>query len=202
MAEYAQFIDGVSFHLYECPRPIILNAIKSSVMQFCNDSRIWIYDCQEFQVTNDQNRYILNIPNDATICYIHSVYGRDNRKEHAGGNNRSYRRQPYLYHLESPNQLVIDEPQIETTILKPVVSLKPLQDALDCADILFDSYYETIVSGAVYRLMMQSSASWSNPNLAAMHMQIFQDGISRAVKAINDGIGLTEPNYRTTPSYL
>jgi hypothetical protein len=199
MAEYADFVDGVSIHLSKCPRPIILNAIKYAVMKFCNDSRVWVIDAGEIDVTPENRIYSLDIPSETTVCYVHSLFGRDECSDRIG---RGERRAYYRYHIDHPNILVVDEKYIHTRTLNPVVSLKPSQNALSCADIIFDEYSNAITSGAVAHLQMQPLTTWTEPNMAQAHLQIFMQGIEDARQTFNRGFGISEPNYRTRPSYL
>lgn len=198
MAEYADFLDGISIHLPKCPRPIILNAIKHSAKKFCNESRIWVMDVPDIDVTPDNRIYPLDVPSEASICYVHSLHGRDGVGDAFG---RGKRMAALRYHIDHPNMLVIDEQYVQGQTLKPVVSLKPMQNALTCADILFDEYYDAIVAGAVAYLQMQPVTNWSVPNMSQIHLAVFDEAIDTARQSLNRGFGISEPNYRTRPSY-
>lgn len=200
MAELAQFEDSVTFHVKTCPRPIILSALKTVIMDFCKQSRIWVFDCDEITTTATDNKYQLNIPTDAAICYVHSFNGRH---EIHPCNTRSQRRDLPLYHLQHPDTLVLDRKNLKPDLkYNLVVSLMPRQDALDCADIIYDKYKSTIVAGAVALLQLQPDTTWANAASAASQYALFAQGVADAQQDLKDGLELAAPDYRTTPYYF
>lgn len=199
----ADFSDGVASHLVKCPRPSMMLALKASIIKFCNDSRIWVYDVPEIVVTEASGRnYVMDLPEGAVICYIHNLWGRSEPHDQWSYDMYSGSREPYNYHIDHPDQFVVDSKYIRNHTLDLVVSLKPKQDSLSCPDILLDNYHDAIVSGAVASLQMQPGRSWSEPNMAAQHQAMFMMGVEEAKQKLNQGFGLKQPNYRVRPNFF
>ena len=56
------------------------------------------------------------------------------------------------------------------------VNLAPSTQSLDGPEVLFEDWADAIVSGVVARLQMQPGREWSQPNMAAVHQQRFEQG--------------------------
>lgn len=200
MAEFAQFVDSVTPHVKTCPRPIIIDALKTVIMKFCEQSRVWVFDCSEITTDEINNKYELDIPTDAAVCYVHSLNGR--HQIHPCNAN-GMRRDPLLYHIQHPNVMVIDRKNlIADKKYNLVVSLMPRQDSLDCADILYDKYKSPIVAGAVAMLQSQLGTTWENAAMAASQYALFTQGIADAKQDMLDGFELASPDFRIKPQYF
>jgi hypothetical protein len=86
--------------------------------------------------------------------------------------------------------------------LAVVVSLTTKQDSLTCPDFLYQNYHDAIVSGAVASLQMMPARAWSEPNMAAVHQQNFDDFVKKAISDRDDGFGLARRPTRVRPHYL
>ena len=195
MAEYADFLPGINIHIgNDCPRLAMLYAVKSVVRKFCDESKIWVHDCPTIEANQDQLMYLLDVPNNAAICKIWSITGRKNIEQ--------YYQQP-VHHIQFNNQIVFnaDLPNYLTQ-LSAVVSLTTMQNSLTCPDFLYQNYHDAIVSGAVASLQMMPARSWSEPNMAAVHQQTFDDAVKKAINDRDDGFGLARRPNRIKPYYI
>lgn len=201
MAEYDQFLPAITaFVSNRCPRLIMLNAVKSVVRQFCDDSNIWVYDCPEFIIEDqDISKFKLEIPYQSTICKLWSIHGR----EALHNTHQLYREQPY-YHLTSNSELVFEESKLHCLPKKIncVVSLSPTQDSLTCPDFIFQRYHDAIVSAAIVRLQLMPSQEWNNPSMVEPHSQLYQQYLAQAIRDREDGFMMARQVRRVVPYYM
>lgn len=203
MAAYADWVEAASIHLDQCPRVAVLHAIKQCVIEFCMRSKVWTFEHDDIAFNPDDPRYTLDrLPVDSTICHVWSLNGR---------NYCCTPDEMQRFNYEYPNAIILavdrDERtgavrDIEPSVLKPFVSLKPMQKSLDCPDFIADDYFEVILNGAVAYLQMQPSKKWSSPNTAAFYQSEFLSGIDRAIKRMNEGFNRMKPTNQTKPHYL
>lgn len=196
MAEYDQFIAGVLIHVgTDCPRLVVMNSLKSTVREFCERTGAWVIDHATITIANHtQHVYPLDIPSLNYICKVWSIHGRAKVGDYY---------QCPKYHTDFNNKLVFENDlphHIQT--LKPVLSLMPGQDALSCPDFIYQNYYDSIVAGAVARMQLMPARAWSDPNLAVVHRQMYEDGITKAKADVRDGFGLARRQKLIPQQYL
>jgi hypothetical protein len=195
VAEYDDFLPGINIHIgNEVPRLAMLYAVKSVVRKFCDESKIWVHDCSAIDVIQEQLMYPLDVPNDSVICKVWSITGRKDIGDYY---------QCPAHHIQFNNQLVFDA-DLPNNLkqLAVVVSLTTKQDSLTCPDFLYQNYHDAIVSGAVASLQMMPARAWSEPNMAAVHQQNFDDFVKKAISDRDDGFGLARRPTRVRPHYL
>lgn len=193
MSQYEDFTQSLSIHVSQCPRVVMINAIKTMVRQFLEQSNVWVYEIMPVQVEPDTTQLFLPIPQFSYIHKVWSLYGQNGVK--------SYRHDKPKHHITQDNQLVIDE-SINSTTLNLIVSLSLNQNALSCPDFIFEKYLDSIVHGSAYYLMMMPNQQWSNPDLAQYHYQQFMSGVEKAKSNIESGFGLVQMVRRVRPQYL
>ena len=195
MAAYAEWVDGVLIHTASAPRPAVLHAIKQAVIEFCDQSRAWMYEHPQIDLVDGESHYQLaDQPTESTICYVWSMRGRKGYCCNERDNPR--------YHYESPDLIVIDDEKPLEKTITPLVSLKPRQNSLECPDFIYDHYFEAIQKGAVAYLQMQPERSWSNPNVAQIHQAEYERWIARAKDQVNQGFGKAKPKNTVKPHYF
>lgn len=67
------------------------------------------------------------------------------------------------------------------------VALKPARASTTVESVILEDYAETIASGALYRLMMSAGKPYTNAELAAVHKNLFQQGINVARQRATHG---------------
>lgn len=193
MAEYDQFIPGILIHVgTDCPRLVVMNTLKSTVREFCEKSGVWVYEHPDITISDhSQLDYPLDIPSLSYVCKVWSLHGRDKIAGYYGCP---------AYHLNANNRLVFDNDLPNgLTLLKPVLSLMPGQDALACPDFIYQNYYDIIVAGAVARMQLMPARAWFNPSLSMVHGQLFEAGVEKAKCDVEDGFGLARRPKRVNP---
>lgn len=192
MAEYSDWVDAISVHLPNCPRVAIIHAVKQTVIEFCERSLAWVYQCEETALID--SGAILDLPINSTICHTWALQGRT--EIHCCGNDPAF-------FVEPPNLLQFDDPErLTLTSIKPLVSLKPTQDALSCPDFIALDYFDGIASGAVAYLQQQPREEWSAPNMVQIHLQRFEAAITRGVRKRNNGFGKSKACATVKSHYL
>lgn len=193
MSQYEDFTPSLSIHVTQCPRVVMLNAIKTMVRQFLEQSNVWVYEVMPVQVDPTSKQLFLPIPQFSYINKVWSLFGQKGIT--------SYRYDDPKHHITEDNQLVIDEND-RTQTLELIVSLSLTQNALACPDFLYEKYMDSIVHGAAYYLMMMPNQQWSNPDLAQYHYQQFLAGVEQAQSKIERGFGLMHTVRRVRAQYL
>lgn len=193
MSQYEDFTPSISIHVMQCPRIVMINAIKTMVRQFLEQSNVWVYEVMPVQVDSEITQAFLQIPQFSYINKIWSLYGQNGIQ--------SYRQDKPKHHITQDNQIVIDE-SIPSTTLNLIVSLSLNQNALSCPDFIFEKYLDVIVHGSAHYLMMMANQQWTNPDLAQYHYQQFIAGIEKAKSNVEKGFGLAHTTRRVRARYL
>lgn len=193
MSQYEDFTPSLSIHVTQCPRIVMINAIKTMVRQFLEQSNVWVYEVMPVQVDSEITQAFLQIPQFSYIHKVWSLYGQNGVL--------SYRHDKPKHHITQDNQIVIDE-SIPSTTLNLIVSLSLNQNALSCPDFIFEKYLDVIVHGSAHYLMMMANQQWTNPDLAQYHYQQFMAGIEKAKSNVEKGFGLAHTVRRVRPQYL
>ena len=193
MSQYEDFTPSLSIHVTQCPRVVMINAIKTMVRQFLDQSHVWVHEVMPVQVDPTSTQVFLPIPQFSYINKVWSLYGQKGIT--------SYRYDDPKHHITQDNQLVIDEITPAKT-LNLIVSLSLNQNALSCPDFIYEKHLESIVHGAAYYLMTMANQQWSNPELAQYHYQQFITGIEQAKANLERGFGLMHTVRRVRAQYL
>ena len=218
MAAFDVFIPSINVHVSMCPRVIMINAIKSIVRQFLDETHAWVIevepdiDCDDHPRTRCEVKkkdcesspffMELYIPLPMQACFINkvwSLYGMNEIPNYPKAPRHHFKIDP----IHHKNLLVIDEkPQCQDKKFNLILSLSTMQNALECPDFVFQMHLDTIVHGCAYYLMSMDKQDWSNPNLAVHHLEIFKKGIEDAKNQVQQGFGISRQTYRVKPRYM
>jgi len=96
--------------------------------------------------------------------------------------------EPYL----NPATIGEGEEPLPDDINKPCsvmfrISMKPALGATSMDRQILDDFYDEIVNGALAYLMFMPAKGWSDPQLAQVYANTFQEGIKRATRQAVDG---------------
>lgn len=195
MAAYVDWVDGVLIHVGNAPRPAVIHAIKQAAIEFCDRSRAWIYEHPQIELIANELQYqLIEQPTESAISYVWSLRGRNGYCCDERDNPR--------YHYESPDMIVIDNEKPFAKNIRPLVSLVPRQNSLECPDFIFDRYFEAVQNGAVAYLQMQPEREWSALNMAQFHQGEYERWIDRAKDHISQGFGKAKPRNIVKPHYF
>ena len=65
------------------------------------------------------------------------------------------------------------------------IALKPSRAATTVEDSLYEDHAETVAAGALSKLMIQAGKAYSNPQMSAIHLKVFETGINKAKQAVS-----------------
>lgn len=190
MAKYEDLTSRVAIHVSPCPEQAIMDALRHIVRDFCQQTKLWIYDVPAIQGEADTVSYEMQIPEQSVAIHI---WGIDGRK----GNYQS----SSDYYLGFPNQLNFNS-KAPSKPIKPLISLMPSSQSNEYPDYIAEYFADCLVSGAVGYLQMQPFREWSQPNAAGAHMQMYEQGISQANRKRDEGLNLSRSAGRVRPQYI
>lgn len=194
MALYDDLVDAVAIHVSPCPESAIYDATRHIVRDFCKETRIWTYDCEDKRITVEDDPFMsLNIPEDSTIIHLWGINGRCG----------VYGEDSLNYYLSPPDKLMFNKPErMVGKRIQPLVSLMPTLSSGEYPDFILEYYSEGLISGIVSYLQMQPHREWSQPNMAAPHDSRYRAAIDEAINMRNNGLNLSKVNRRIKPTFM
>lgn len=190
MAKYEDLVHKVAIHVSPCPENAIIDALQRTVRRFCMDTKIWVYDHKEIQLTANTSEIELVLPENTTATYVWGLNGR----------NGSYS-QSDDYYLTFDNRIVFNKQYQTEKAVKPLLSLMPSANSDSFSDLVNEYCQDTIIAGAVAYLQEQPFREWSQPNAVAIHESIFQKGIQDAIQMRDNGLNMSRSYHRVRPSF-
>lgn len=162
-----RFLNTVRREVPGCPNPLIKEEVLSAAIEFCQ--RTWAYtkDITE-SVSKDAETVTITLPEGTGIVGVNSFTDENGDTE---------------YEIDySGNVVSLEKPVPYDSDLIINVALKPLPTVSSLPDFLFNDWYQTIAAGAKAKLMIIPGKEWSNPNLAVIHSNLFEDGVGDAIR--------------------
>lgn len=196
-----QWLPDVLPSLPGCPESTVLRAVRDSAIEFCNRSQIWRHEIEPFPVVRGIADYQLEIPAGAHIAAFIRVKHADRTSplelrtteelDDTSPGWRSLEGLPQHFVQLGADSILLDRvpPETRLDVLSATLALKPTNSAAAVADILYFDWKEEIADGARARLMFDANRQWSNPKLAVMKHERFQEGIHRAALKARLGSG-------------
>lgn len=209
--QFTDWLPYVQAEVDGCPRAMIMDAIRQTVIAFCGRSRIWRLQCNPLTTQVGVNTYSLEIPSYAQCVSVRSVIYNDwkpvleerttEQLDAAYVEWRTTSGKPKYYVFQSPNIITFDKVPDAEVGVQVLVALKPRQNALEVDEMIFEEYRDQIASGAISRLMLMVDKPWSNAQIGVMHAGRFEDSVNVALSRANHGFG-TRHAARVKPQYL
>lgn len=210
MKELDEFLPNVRMYAPGVSDPVAFFAIRQAAIDFCERSRMWRWE-DEFSITADDYEDLI-APDGAVIHEIEAVWFNGHKitkkktpKEldeclpgwRSDTENRPEGDPTYITQT-APNTMVLAP--FGTGTVKVSVYLKPSQDCEQLPDFLADQHRETIAWGALARILMIPNQSFTDPNMAAVWGQSFQNKLDGKADA---GItGQQRARVRTKASFM
>lgn len=195
---YDDFLPYVLPDTPGCPEITAIQAIRSSVIDFCEQSLILQRDHDPIKAVANQTDYEFEPPKNYLVTklmrgwYLHDplmVVAPDMVTD------------PVVYNATFPDPNVskgkprnIVQKDERTFALFPVpdetvanaitlrVALKPTRASTTCDEVLFEDYAEFIAHGAKARLCITTGKPYTNPDVAMVGNALFRQGINRALQ--------------------
>jgi hypothetical protein len=195
---YDDFLPYVLPDTPGCPEVTAIQAVRSAVIDFCEQSLILQRDHDPIKAIANQSDYEFEPPKNHLVTKIMRGWFLHDPLMPIAPDMVT---DPTVYNATFPDPNVLkgkprnivqkDErtfalyPVPDETILNAItlrVALKPTRASTTCDDILFQDYVEFIAHGAKMRLSMTPGKSYTNPDVAALGNVMFRQGINRALQ--------------------
>ena len=179
MKLWSAFYDLAVPDLPGCPLTVLDVALREAAIVFCERSMAWRYDHDDIAVVAGTASYDFVPPAGAVVHTVrYATYNDEEIAVNVGESDiwiqdwRNASGTPkYLLGGESSLTLV-PNPDVDGTLTLKV-TLKPSSDATGIDDAIYRDYRQTIVHGALSRLMISPKKPYTDTNLATYHHQLF-----------------------------
>lgn len=177
--KWDKFFSRVMPEVKGCPAPVVIQAIRDAAREFCERTYVWT-QVSDAEIDKDESIAFIDIPRNARLVAVIN-------------DNRAREDFPYRIIAKSDRTPVELEQIADTTKeLSVRIAMKPIEDAQDCPDFLYNDHGEAIAHGAKARLMYDARKSWGHPELAVVHHNAFRKAIAKEKIKIHQGyIGQT-----------
>lgn len=206
MATWAQFRPWVLMEVDKAPVPVVDDAIRRTVRDFCQNARVWqeiqngyntAIGIQQYQFLPGTNVGEVYLPMAGQIGtqLNQELLFRSNEwcdEAYPGWRGNKHSGRPCVLTVVQPDgtfYLVPTPTQVEPFVL--TVALQPRSRASACPTFLLTDHHDAIVAGAKARLMAMNGKEWANPQLAtayaAIYVQARDAANSRAARGFTRG---------------
>lgn len=190
---------SVAFDLFlpevlpECPgvpEPVAINAIRNASFDFCRQTLIWSEFKDAAAYTALTAEYQVAPPTGAQVVQVVSLALDDGRTLYPSTLDDIVAARPQWQTHTGPIETFVHSapgtfrfvaiPENSGTFVAQV-AYAPLRTATSVDERLYNLYLETIKFGALWKLKSLTGQSWTDPAAAAADLQLFNQGIGRAV---------------------
>jgi hypothetical protein len=187
--------------LFECDR-----AVREAAIELFSRADLWRAEPTDLRLVPNVSEYELPVPTGAEISRVLDVQlvGVPLKKEPSESAIHSMlaRIQPATptHFYQRDNEAIIVAPLAATaTTVKLFASLKPTSTGTTIPDGVGKEYRNLLAIGAKAFLMLMAAQPWSNPQLGAMNKQLFERGVSAAIRRVNFGFNGAPLRVRPRP---
>lgn len=173
-----------------CPDTLVENNVRSSAIEFCQRSNAYQAELDPVTTVGNIFEYDLEPPSGTSVQKILWVthLGKDIEPitttllEQRLPKWRENNGVPeYFVQQTSSTFLLVPIPTstaVSSTILRAV--LRPTHTSTSCDDAVMSDYRDTIINGALFRLLRMPNKEWSDLQTAGVYGQLFTKGIEEA----------------------
>lgn len=179
MTPWSAFFDLISPDVPGCSQAAQVSALRQSAISFCEQSLAWKYDHPDIAVSVAVGKYLFSAPGGSVVHAV--VYAEFNDSEiETRAMERDISTWDVKHKTGTPEYVLggpisvtlVPTPDVEGTLkLRVVLKPSPAADGLD--DDIYSEYRETIVHGALSRLMLSPKKPYTDAVLANYHAQMF-----------------------------
>ena len=192
MALYESLLPEIIPMVPGCPDTLIENNIRAAVIELCEKAAVLQAELDPVTTIAGIYEYDLEPPTDTVVHKIMWVVHDGKEIEPISTNLLEQRKQNWRdadnsgtpeYFVKTSQSLfwmvpVPNETKASSTILR--VQLKPTQTSTTADDELMSEYRDTIVNGALFRLLRLPSKDWTDFAGAQVYGSLFAEGIAQA----------------------
>jgi len=210
MKPVSAFFSRVIPYVIGCPEPLAQQAIVDSAIQFCDDSMVLRETLDSQTTINGQSTYELDAPSQQQITRILGVWAdgvqlKSAAQEtavsmaHVSTDLLSTGWPAHFYTTRTGSELLLNLwPTPNTPISLDVeVVTRPVRDATDLENDLYDFWMNAIVAGALGRLMAIPNQPFTNIELSMTYLAKASREASKA--RVDGNIGRVVSTQYITP---
>ena len=183
------FVPDVATEALGVPDILARNEVRHAVIDLCRRSHVWNEVQAPQPYTAGQAAYVLAPPTGADVISVLGITADGERPLApttlpvltAMMPDWQTKQGRVLYFTQGqPGDIrLVRVPETAGTF-EPHVVYAPSADAMEIPDALYRHHYETIINGALGRILMMNSKPWSNPASAQYNMTRYFAGVNRA----------------------
>ena len=206
---YTQWLPYVQVNVPDCPKALIVEAIRQKVIEFCQKSLFVRQELDGFYTVADDNEYDLTSPVDTTIAQLLMLKVNKRELEPKTQDDmeeiyqewRDQSGEPQYFFLKNTNTAILVPKPIGVYPVRILVALKPTQAAQGVDESIFEEYKDAIKHGALAYLMLMAEKTWSNPNMSAFYQSQFDAAITDSKMRAEKGYAMRK-TFRTKAHYF
>ena len=206
---YTQWQPFVQVYVPDCPKALIIEAIRQACIEFCQYSRFWRKELDAFYTVATDSEYELITPTDSTIADVLLIKVNKEVLEPKTQDDleviynewRDQSGEPKYFFLKNTNTSILVPKPIGVYPVRVLVALKPTQSAQGVDEIIYEEYKDAIKHGALAYLMLMAEKTWSNPNMSAFYQSQFESSIQESKMRAEKGYALRK-TFRVKAHYI
>jgi hypothetical protein len=193
---YEQFLDYVMPHVPGCTPEMAIQAIRNTVIEFCERTLILQRDHDPVTVTANVQDYDFEPPSGYLVQKVMKAWYKNNelvpftpdqisdvyayRNSVAG--EAANKTDPLRIFQKDERTFSLHPWPVETVTdaLTMRVALKPTRASTKIEDVIFEDWLDAIAAGALVRLQMSPAKPYTLPNAAAINQQIYMQKTNEA----------------------
>ncbi len=178
------FIPLISPHLPGCPNASMRLYLASTSADFFARTYLWREQIDAIYIAPNQVDYDLDtdtglVENVISVVHNETPLTRTDLRL-IGAEKLSEVGEPREYWIQADNSIRIFPTPEERTVLKVYAVLKPNRSGTGVEDWIYETFADTIVSGAIAQLAMIPGKEWSDITMAGMHKGLYERAITNA----------------------
>lgn len=203
--DYSALINDIVPDCPGVPVPVAIRAIREAVRTFCKESTAYRKRLAPGDITYAAGVYTIAIPTGSQIETIVSPISYDDTDAHVdiygaspewldvhypGWRTDTRSDLPGYFVTLTTNtfRFTPEDGTNRTAQLGISLVLQPDRTTTMLDDEFGNRWFDTLVAGAKYLLLVMPKAEWSNPNLAAFYKDKFENGIVEAKRYVKTGL--------------
>jgi hypothetical protein len=191
MKPWTRFLPNIQIEVMNCPRAVIVQAIRDTAIEFCEQTKAWQEIQDKYPVGGGLmlNEFVTDpgvkvyqvraaeMENDIRLP-IRTPEWCD--EAYPGWRKGTVTGLPGVLTQLDPEHFILLPTPIEVSYCTLSVVLKPTRDSTKGPDFLFEDYYEAICAGAKGRLMLMKGKDWTDPQAAAVQVAFYNSKLAEA----------------------
>lgn len=169
-----------------CPEATIKEYLPIVASDFFARTHLWRTSLEDMNTVADQASYDITSPFfDAVIESVLWIKVDDKDMTHTDMRlvdpqylNKTG--QPTRFWVEDDSAIRLFYTPDQVYTLQGEVALKPKRNARGMPKWVYETWIDSIVSGTIYRLCRIRGKDWSDPEFAALHKNLYEQGVTNA----------------------